>query len=159
MASFGHELSIDLAASPAAVWAVIADYERDPDWREGVRMAVEPRGEVRDGTTTREQLRLLGSWHHTTARIRDVEPGRRFRFVSEDGRIDGTRTVETAGAGSRLTVRLRVEVAGVMALLAPLLGWLFRRRVRRDLTRLAALATGAGARGASSPRPVTAAAS
>lgn len=136
MPSFGHQLSIDLDASPAAVWSVIADYSRDPEWREGVRMRVEPVGLVRDGTITHEQLRMFGSWQPTVARIRDVEPGRTFRFVSEDGKVDGTRTIEPTPQGSRLTVRLRVSVPGALALFAPLLGWLFRRRVRRDLLRV-----------------------
>lgn len=106
-------------------------------------MAVDPIGELRDGATTHERLRLLGSWYRTTAHIRDVEVGRASRFVSDDGRVEGTRRLEPTASGSRLTVQLRVTVAGMMAPLAPLLGWLFRRRVRRDLVRLAAL-VGAG---------------
>jgi uncharacterized protein YndB with AHSA1/START domain len=139
VASFGHELTIDLAAPPAAVWNVIADYTRDPEWRADVRMTVEPRGLVREGTITEEALRMMGAWHHTTARICDVEPGHAFRFISDDGRVEGTRRVTPIPAGTRLTVQIRVEVARAMAVLAPLLGWLFRRRVRRDLGRLAAL--------------------
>ncbi len=136
MTSFGHQLSIDLDASPDVVWSVIADYARDPEWREGVRMAVEPNGPVGDGTVTREQLRMFGRWHATTARIRDVEPGRTFRFVSEDGKVEGTRTIERTPRGSRVTVQLRVWVSPASKLLARLLGWTFRRRVRRDLARL-----------------------
>jgi len=49
MPSFSHQLSVDLDAPPAAVWSVIADYRRDPEWREGVRMTVEPAGAVVDG--------------------------------------------------------------------------------------------------------------
>jgi len=136
MPSFSHQLSVDLDAPPAAVWSVIADYRRDPEWREGVRMTVEPAGAVVDGSTTREQLRMLGSWQQTTARIRDVEPGRGFRFVSEDGRVEGTRTIEPTTRGSRVTVALRVALPRVLAPFAGVIGWMFRRRVRRDLARL-----------------------
>ena len=135
-ASFGHELSIDLAAPPEAVWRVIADYERDAEWRERVRMTVEPRGEVRLGTTTREDLKMLGEWHHTVAKIREVEPGRYFRFATDDGRVDGSRRIEPHGTGSRVTLQIRVAVPGAMGLFAPLLGWMFRTRVQRDLKRL-----------------------
>lgn len=140
--SFGHELSIDLDAPPHAVWSVIANYDRDPEWREGVRMTVEPAGLARDGSITREQLRMLGGWHHTTARICDVEDGRTLRFVSDDGRVEGTRTLEPTPRGCRLLVRLRIAVPALLRPLAPVMGWLFRRRVRRDLARLRALVAG-----------------
>lgn len=144
MPGFVHELSIEVAAPPEAVWRAIADYRRDPEWREGVRMEAEPAGLVRDGTVTRERLRMMGSWHATTARIRDVEPGRAFRFVSDDGRVDGTRRIEPRAGGSRVTVTIRVGVPRLMAPLAPLLGWLFRRRVTRDLARLRRLVEATG---------------
>lgn len=134
--SFGHALSVDLPAPAAAVWTVIADYRRDPEWREGVRITVDPAGLVTDGSITTEQLRMMGSWHTTTARICDIEQGRSFRFLSDDGSVDGTRTVEPIDDGSRLTVRLRVTPPRGLAWLAPVLGWLFRRRVQRDLRRL-----------------------
>jgi uncharacterized protein YndB with AHSA1/START domain len=143
MPGFGYCLTLDIAAPPETVWRVIADYRRDPEWREGVRMTCEPAGEVCDGTTTCEALRMLGSWHHTVAHIREVEAHRSFRFVSDDGRVDGTRAVEPRAGGSRLTVSLRVGVPAPLAPLAPLLGWLFRRRVGRDLARLRRLVEGA----------------
>lgn len=137
--SFQHELSIDLPVAPAAVWAVIADYRRDPEWRAAVQMTVEPAGLVTEGALTHERLRVLGSWTRTTARIQDVQPGRAFRFVSEDGKIEGTRTVERTPDGSRLTVWLRVTLPCAMAPLTRVMGWMFRRRVRRDLARLRAV--------------------
>lgn len=143
MPGFAYHLTMDLAAPPEAVWRVISDYRRDPEWREGVRMTCEPAGELREGTTTREALRMLGAWHHTVARIREVEAPRSFRFVSDDGRVDGARAVEPRAGGSHLTVALRVGVPALLAPLAPLLGWLFRRRVGRDLARLRRLVEGA----------------
>jgi uncharacterized protein YndB with AHSA1/START domain len=134
--SFQHELSVDLPVPPADVWAVIADYRRDPEWRAAVKMTVEPAGLVTEGAVTRERLRVLGAWSRTTARIQDVDPGRGFRFISEDGTIEGTRTVERTADGSRLTVWLRVTLPCAMAPLTRFMGWMFRRRVRRDLARL-----------------------
>lgn len=139
--AFGYELAIDVPVPPEAVWAVIADYERDPSWREGVAMRSEPRGLVREGTRTFEDLRFLGETHRRVARIEGVEPGRAFRFVGEDGSFEGSRRVERTPDGARLRVTLRVAVHGVLALFAPLLGWVFRRRVQRDLARLRAVLT------------------
>ncbi len=63
-------------------------------------------------------------------------PGRSFRFRGEDGTFEGSRAVSPVAGGARLRVTLRAEVSGLLAVFAPLLGWLFRRRVRRDLERL-----------------------
>ncbi|MBZ0233950.1 MAG: SRPBCC family protein [Deltaproteobacteria bacterium] len=134
--SFQHQLSIELPVPPADVWAVIADYRRDPEWRAAVEMTVEPAGLVTEGAVTDERLRALGSWTRTTARIRDVVPGRSFRFVSDDGAVEGRRAVEGTDGGSRLTVWLRVTLPRAMAPLARFMGWMFRHRVRRDLARL-----------------------
>ena len=139
--AFGYELSVDVPSPPEAVWAIVADYERDSEWREGVTMRCDPRGLAGVGTRTFEELRMFGQVHDKTARIDRVEPGRSLRFRGEDGSFEGTRSVERAGDGTRLSVTLRVEVTGALGLLAPLLGWLFRRRVQRDLARLRALAS------------------
>lgn len=145
-ASFGYDLGVDVPAPPSAVWARVASYERDGEWREGVTMRCEPPGLVREGTRTFETLRFLGDTHEKVAVVDRVEPGRGFRFRGEAGDFEGTRRVEPTAAGSHLRVTLRVDVTGALALVAPLLGWLFRRRVRRDLERLRAqLATAAPA--------------
>lgn len=136
---FSHRLQIDLPAAPEAVFALVGDYARDPEWREGVQMRSVPVGIVRDGTRTYEDLRLFGSTQRTVATIDRVRPPHSFRFVSEDGSVEGTRSVEPHGAGSRLTVELRVRLSGLMGLFAPFLGFVFRRRVGRDLVRLRSL--------------------
>lgn len=135
--TFGHELSIELAAPPEAVWAIVADYGRDPEWRKGVRMHHQPAGPVREGTRTFEDLLFFGRNHHTEARIHDVVPGRFFRFTSDDGNVTGSRKVEPHAGGSRLTVAVQVRVPS--RLFAPLAGWLYRREVQGNLRRLQAL--------------------
>lgn len=135
--TFGHELSIELAAAPEAVWAIVADYGRDPEWRKGVSMRHEPAGLVREGTRTFEDLLFFGKNHHTEARIHDVVSGRFFRFTSLDGNVTGSRRVEPHAGGSRLTVAVQVKVPS--RLFAPLAGWLYRREVQGNLRRLQAL--------------------
>lgn len=135
--TFGHELSIELAAAPEAVWAIVADYGRDHEWRKGVAVRHEPAGLVREGTRTSEDLLFMGKKHHTEARIHDVVPGRYFRFSSMDGNVTGFRRVEAHAGGSRLTVAVQVNVPS--RLFAPLAGWLYRRAVQGNLRRLQAL--------------------
>lgn len=139
--SFRYDSSIDIPAPPEAVWRVLADYDRDGEWREGVTMRCEPAGLVEEGTRTFETLRAFGGEHRRVASIDRVEPGRSFRFRGEDGSFEGTRTVERTNDGSRVRVTLEVTLQGLLRLFAPLVGWLFERRVRRDLRRLRALVT------------------
>jgi hypothetical protein len=135
--TFSHELSIDLPVAPVDAWNVIGDYGRDPDWRRGVTMRHEPLGLVQDGTRTFEDLKFLGSIHRTVARIADVVPGRAFRFRSDDGSVEGYRRVELTPGGCRVVLGIEVKVQ--FALMAPIVGWLYRREVRGNLRRLAVL--------------------
>jgi len=135
--SFSHEVSIDLPVAPAVVWNIVGDYGRDPDWRRGVRMRHEPAGLVQEGTRTFEDLKFLGSVHRTVARIADVVPGRAFRFRSDDGAVEGFRRVESTPGGCRVV--LGISVTMPFGPMAPIVGWLYRREVRGNLRRLAAL--------------------
>ena len=76
------------------------------------------------------------------ARVETVDPGRSltFRTVESHVPVRGERRVEATGDGrSRVTMRLDMELAGLWALGAAPVRLLFRRRVARDLERLAAL--------------------
>lgn len=139
MPAITYDLRRFIPASPAAAWGVLADYSRDAEWREDVAMRCEPAGLVREGTRTFETLRLLGKTHENTARIDRVEPGVFFRFRGETGNFEGTRALRAKDGGCEVHVTLRVELPARMALGAIILGFLFRRRVKRDLARLAAL--------------------
>ncbi len=157
MKTFGHDISIDVDARPEEVWDVLGDYGRDAEWREGVTMRCEPAGLAREGTRTFEELVAFGETHRKVARLTDVVPGRSLRFVGEDGTFAGTREVVATGGGSRVRVTLEVHVAGLLALAAPLLGWVFARRVRGDLARLAAVVTSSrAASGRASREPLSA---
>jgi hypothetical protein len=147
-----YELQTSIAAAPDAVWRVLGDFGRDAEWREGVAMRSEPPGLARDGTRTFERLRMLGQTHEKIARIDRVRPGRSLRFRVEDGSVEGTRAVLAEGPGSRVVVTLRADVPRWLGLFAPLLSWLFRRRVERDLGRLRAVVTAARVPAITAPR-------
>ena len=136
---FAHAVDVDVA--PEVAWSVIADYARDAEWRDGVAMEHEPAGLVREGTRTRERLRAFGAEHVVVATIHDVEPGRSFAFRSLEAEmpVRGTRRVEPRPGGARIEVALEVELRGAYALFAAPFGYLFRRRLARDLERLSAL--------------------
>lgn len=132
----------DFHASPQAIWDVIADYRRDPEWRTGViSMVPTPAGCVQVGTTTVEDLRLAGKTWRNVGRVTAVTSGQHFSWQTTDGAdAHGSRTVESLGPDrSRARLELTVTPHGVERLMAPLLARMLRRNLRRDLARLGAL--------------------
>ena len=92
-----HEREIPAPADQ--VWAVVADYRRDVEWRAGVvAMEPTPSGLVAPGTTTIEQLRLAGRTHRNAGIVLGVEPGARFEWRTTSGaEAEGSRTVVPIG--------------------------------------------------------------
>jgi uncharacterized protein YndB with AHSA1/START domain len=107
----GHSIarSVLLAATPEAVWALITDFAREPEWNPAVRES--RRGDDRDGheiwlTTDRRGGRLA----LLTA---EADPPRRLvRRIADPGAFGGQWTIELApdAAGTRLTVTEDGEV-------------------------------------------------
>lgn len=131
--------SIEIARPAAEVWAVVADYGCDPDWRKGVStMAPQPPGPVAVGTTTAEEMRMAGQTYRNDGVVTAVEPGRRFTWRTTEGAdAHGARTVEPRGEDRcRVTLDLVVTPHGAEVAMAPVLGPMLRRTVAGDLRRL-----------------------
>jgi hypothetical protein len=138
------ETTYDVPA--AAVWAVVADYARDVEWRDGVvSMVPSVPGPVRVGTTTAEVLRAGGRTWNNDGVVTLVEPGRRFEWRTTSGAVaDGSRTVDALDGGrTRLRLQVHVTPTGVNRLLAPVLGPMLQRSLDRDLERLRPLVSAA----------------
>jgi uncharacterized membrane protein len=148
--------SIDFATTvridrPAReVWAVLADFGRDPEWRAGVlSMTACPPGAAATGSTTAEVMRFAGRTLRNDARIVSVGPGYQLAWQTTSGiHASGVRVVEPLGP-HRCQVRLatHVEPHGFDLLLAPLAHLLLPRRISRDGRRLRSVAERAGAPG------------
>ena len=123
MSSTVHiEESVRIARPPEEVWAAIADYSFDREWRDGLsEMTPDPPGPPADGT-------------------RDVEPGHSYRFAGSGtiGGVAGGRTVrpDPPGSGALFTYAIELEPRGGMRLLGPLLGPLVRSGLKKDLRKL-----------------------
>jgi uncharacterized membrane protein len=86
MTSFTAATEIDVDRPIADVWAVVADYERDPEWRDGVvGMSPSAPGPVRPGTTTAEELHMGGDVWRNRGVVDAVEPGRFFVWHTTEG--------------------------------------------------------------------------
>jgi uncharacterized membrane protein len=131
---------IDRPASE--VWAVVADYGRDPEWRKGVEtMAPSAPGPVTQGLTTDEILHLGGRTYRNAGVVTAVEPGTRFAWRTTAGAdADGCRTVRDLGEGRcEVTLVLTVRPRGAERLLQPVLMRMLRSGLAADLERLARL--------------------
>jgi uncharacterized membrane protein len=126
-----------------AVWRILADYARDPQWRDAVlAMVPDPAGTVVVGTTTAETLRLGGRTQHNDGLVTEVDDGRRFAWRTTSGTpAHGAREVTDLGGGrTRVDLHLTVTRRGVERVLRPILVPLVRRTLRGDAERLRVLA-------------------
>lgn len=144
MPTFRATTTID--RPPAEVWAVVADYDRDPDWRKGVEtMAPSASGPAVAGTTTDEVLHLGGRTYRNHGQVVAVDPGRRLEWRTLRGAdANGSRTVTpTADGRSEVELVLEVRTHGLERLLEPVLAPMLRKGLHQDLGRLKALLAGA----------------
>jgi uncharacterized protein YndB with AHSA1/START domain len=143
MPTFRATTTVDRPA--AEVWAVVADYDRDPDWRAGVEtMAPSTSGLAAVGTTTDEVLHLGGRTYRNHGEVTAVEPGRRLEWRTLRGAdAAGSRTVvPLAGERCEVELVLAVRPHGLERLLQPLLAPMLRKGLLRDLVRLKGLLEG-----------------
>jgi uncharacterized membrane protein len=77
--------SAEIDRPASQVWAYVADYGNDPNWRAGVtQMRPSTPGPAQAGVTTHETLGLLGMTFRTHATIHRVEPGRLLQWRAHD---------------------------------------------------------------------------
>ena len=141
------EESVRIARSPAEVWAAIADYSFDAEWRKGLReMTSDPPGPPEDGTKVHEVVRSSGRDFIADTVVTDLQPGLSYRFAGSGtiGGVGGGRTVrpDPQGTGAVFTYAIELEPEGGMRLLGPLLGAVVRSGLRKDLQKLKALLDG-----------------
>ena len=118
--------SIDIAASPERVWAVLSDLERWPDWTPSMRSLKRlDSGPLAVGSTVRVHQPKLRPANFVVTRL---EPGRGFDWVTRSIglTVTGRHWIEPISAGSRVT--LSIHFVGT---LAPLITWLTRRLIVR----------------------------
>jgi hypothetical protein len=98
------EQSIDIAASPAQVWALVTDLPRMASWSPQV-VKTFVKGPVQLGTRTLNvNRRGLLVWP-TRAKVVRFEPHREFAFRVKDNFTIWSFTLEPTDTGTRLTQR------------------------------------------------------
>jgi uncharacterized membrane protein len=122
----------------------VAAFAADPDnatrWYENIK-AVEWRSPrpLALGSVIEFQAEFLGRRLTYSYEVTELAPGRRFVMATAAGPfpMETTYTWEdTAGGGTRMTLRNRGEPSGFASVAAPLMGRAMRRANRKDLAQL-----------------------
>jgi carbon monoxide dehydrogenase subunit G len=135
------EESVRIGRPPADVWAAIADYPFDLQWRKGItEMTPDPPGPPALGTRVHEVLKLSGKRFTTDSTVVDVDPGVSYAFAGSgtSGEVRGARRVRAApdGGGAEFTYAIDLEPRRGLRALGPLLVPMLRSGLRKDLERL-----------------------
>jgi len=123
------ELTMEIARTPADVFAYLTDVSNLPDWQAGVKSATRRAGRIEESRS------LLGRELHTTFEIVESDEPRLFTLRAVDSPIPFTvrHELEPAGDATRLTVTAEGDVPGFAA---ALLGRRAEKQFRNDFERL-----------------------
>lgn len=139
------QAAIEMASRPADVFAVLRDYTQDPRWRQGVLdMRPQPPGPATAGTSTDEVVRFLGITTRTPGQVVAMRPDEALAWQARGKRMtaSGTRRVEAAHDGARVTLETEIRLHGWWRVVEPVLALVYGRQLRGDLARLKALVDG-----------------
>lgn len=135
--------AIDILAAPADVWAVVADFARNPEWQAGMRTCEwETAPPVQVGSRCRQEATFLGRPITTTFEVVEVERtddgGGRITIDSRESTfpLTVTRIVRALPSGTRVTAEVVGTPGGLMGRLSPLTSRMVQRSVDGDYDRL-----------------------
>jgi len=133
--------SVEVARTPAEVFAYIEQLDRHGEWQEAIVSArKEPPGPTRLGTRNIEVRRVPGGPREFTAEVFEYDPPRRIAARGLNGPIRPTiaMTVEPIrdGAGSRVTLDLDLRGYGIGKILVFVARLASKKKVPADLNRL-----------------------
>ena len=139
--------SIEIARPADEVWEAVADYGFDRKWRKGLtEMTPDPPGGPAIGTKVHEVVHNSGRDYVADTAVTALDPGVSYEFSGAGtiGGLSGGRSVRANGdgTGAVFTYEIRLQPAGGMRLLRPVLGRMVRSGLRKDLTTLRALLEG-----------------
>jgi carbon monoxide dehydrogenase subunit G len=137
-----YELAVEIARSPAEVYAYLADPAHLPDWQEDVEEVRDaPGGPLAVGQTFTEVRSFLGKRAESTLEATAAEPGRELSLRTVAGPVHVTirHLLEPAGEGTLVLVEAEADAGRLLGLGGPLLRRAAERRARGDFDRLKAL--------------------
>jgi hypothetical protein len=106
-----ESVSASVAASPAAVFSIVTDVSRLPDWNHAIRDIVEAPDRLDAGSIWKVTMHAMGSTWVSKSQVSAIDPATRrfaYRSQSDDGNpsyVDWEWRVNADGDGSTVTVR------------------------------------------------------
>ncbi|MGI9641632.1 MAG: SRPBCC family protein [Acidimicrobiia bacterium] len=138
-----YQRSIIVNRPADEVWAYVADYDFDLQWRDGLtEMTPSPSGPPQTGTTVHEEVRSMGTTmvNDTTVTMTGEHA---YRFVGggSSGQVEGGREVIALDPGrSEFTYDINLTLDGPVRFLGFILRPILSRKLQTDLDRFRALA-------------------
>jgi len=116
--------SVDIAAPPERVWALVGDVTRMPEWSPELRrLRVLGPGPVRPGSTLLGLNRRGWATWPTSSTVTRLEPGRAVAWRTRESGATWTYELEDADGGTRLTGRRDLpRFTPLTTLLGPVIG-------------------------------------
>ena len=136
--TISYEQSTIINRPADEVWAYVADYTFDLEWRDGLTdMTPTPAGPPATGTNVHEELRSMGTTivNDTTVTMIDEHT---YRFVGggTSGQVEGGRKVVAIDpARSEFTYDINLTLSGPGRLLGFILRTILSRKLGQDLER------------------------
>ena len=128
------------------VFAFVTNTENVPKWKKRL-VEVRPitSGPVGVGTTETHVSRFMGRRFEVDHEITEYDSGHKVRFRTTSGPFpsEGQFMLQDVEGGTRLTIVSEAEPHGMFRLLAPVLRWVAKRRLERDLALLKSVLEGA----------------
>ena len=129
--------SVEIARTPAEVFAYVTDPTHLPEWQESVVSVERVGGEPRGVGSTVKVVRRIGRVERTmTAELAELNAPLRWQVRGVDGpvrgMVKGTVAPPADGRRSRVTIELDFESHGIGKLLVPLV---VQRQARKELPR------------------------
>lgn len=131
--------SIRLSRSPVAVFALISNLERSPEWvPDLVSVTKQTEGAVGVGTRYSEVVRMGNATGTGKLEVIEYEAPQTFVVKGEAGptRFVARFTLQADGEGTLLTHQYTVRLNGFLRLLDPLVGGWVRRKAETSLANL-----------------------
>jgi uncharacterized protein YndB with AHSA1/START domain len=137
------EVEIDIDRPPEAVFALLTDISRLPEWQESA-ISAEAEGSVAVGSRIRETRRLMGREFRVVHEVTAHDPPHRFDIRSIEGPIplSVSHTLEPSGGGTNLYVVGEAKPKGMLRFAAAGVAKAAEGEFRRDFERLKQLLEG-----------------
>lgn len=138
------EDSIEIAASPEAIWEYLTDPDKGLLWQQSMIEMSNDDAELQKGSITRGVVKVAGRKLPWTAEVTEIDPYRRLAFKSVESPVSFAieNTLEDLGGRTRLHFRNDAGSFGSFfgKLADPLVVRMYAKSVRADLESLKELA-------------------